>query len=275
MTGGTKIKLLLADVDGTLVTHDKILTDRAKAAVRQAAQAGIDLAITSGRPPRGMTMLIDALSITTPVAGFNGGMIVRPDLTIIEARTLPADIARDAVALLRALKLDVWVYAGNDWFVGDKAAPHVAREEWTVKFPPTVVASVEERIDGAVKIVGVSDDHDLVERAEDQGQKKFGGRATVSRSQPYYLDITHKDANKGGVLAYLARTLNIAPDEIATIGDQPNDVLMFSPSGYSIAMGNASDAVKKHATTTTEDSEHEGFAVALERLIGKATEGDR
>jgi len=269
MDEAKRIALLLADVDGTLVTHDKLLTDRARAAVRQAKAAGIDFAITSGRPPKGMQMLFEPLDITTPIAGFNGGMIVRRDLTIVEARTLLDDVARDVASLLRDRKLDVWVYVGNDWFITDREAPHVARESWTVKFDATVVESIDSTLHDVVKIVGVSDDLDLVKATEAAAQQKFGKRATVARSQPYYLDITHPDANKGGVLAYLAKTLKLEPQQIATIGDQPNDVLMFRPSGYSVAMGNAGDDVKRQASETTDDSEHEGFAKAVERLVAE------
>jgi hydroxymethylpyrimidine pyrophosphatase-like HAD family hydrolase len=145
----------------------------------------------------------------------------------------------------------------------------VARETSTVKFDPIVVDAVETRLSGVVKIVGVSDDLDLVKATEAEAQKQFGHTATVARSQPYYLDITHPDANKGGVVAYLAKTLKLEPHQIATIGDQPNDVLMFKPSGYSVAMGNADDDVKHQATVATDDVEHEGFAKAVERLIAE------
>ena len=74
-----KFKLVLADVDGTLVTHDKVLTDRAKQAVASLRSHGIGFAITSGRPPRGMAMLFADLALSTPVAGFNGGLIVSTD----------------------------------------------------------------------------------------------------------------------------------------------------------------------------------------------------
>ncbi|MGH3290675.1 MAG: HAD hydrolase family protein, partial [Trebonia sp.] len=70
----SNIKLLLADVDGTLVTPDKVLTDRAIDAVRRLGKAGILFAVTSGRPPRGMSMLIEPLNLTTPIAAFNGGI---------------------------------------------------------------------------------------------------------------------------------------------------------------------------------------------------------
>src|SRR4029077_1545600 len=113
-----KISLVLADVDGSLVNEEKVLTKRAQSAVRELRRAGIRFAITSGRPPRGMAMLFDALELDTPIAGFNGGLLIKPDLTIIEQRTVPPDVAAQSVDLIRGHGLDVWVYRGNDWLVG-------------------------------------------------------------------------------------------------------------------------------------------------------------
>ena len=267
MTKAGRIKLLLADVDGTLVTHDKVLTSRAQDAVQSLRKAGIRFAITSGRPPKGMAMLIEPLALETPIAGFNGGLFVRPDLSIIEERTLPPDVASQAVDLFLGHGLDAWVYAGNDWLVRDAKAPHVDREAWTVRFAPKVVTDFDILSSNVVKIVGVSDDYDLVTRCEADAQARLGDLATAARSQPYYLDVTHRNANKGFVADYLSLALGIAQAEIATIGDQPNDVLMFRRSGFSIAMGNASDDVKRQASATTDSYDDEGFAKAVERFI--------
>src|SRR3984957_4787947 len=135
-----KISLVLADVDGTLVTEDKVLTKRAQAAVQRLHAAGIRFAITSGRPPKGMAMLFDELRLETPIAGFNGGLFVKTDLSIIEQKTLPEDVATKAIELIHAHGLDAWVYRGNDWLITKQNAPHVDREAWTVKFPPKVVS---------------------------------------------------------------------------------------------------------------------------------------
>ena len=267
MTSRNKISLLLADVDGTLVTRDKILTERAQLAVRRMREAGVKFAITSGRPPKGMTMLIAPLAIDTPIAGFNGGLFVRPDLSIIDERKLPRDTAVQTIDLIAGQGLDVWVYSGNDWLIRDPKAPHVDREAWTVKFAPKVVKDFSGTLDDVVKIVGISDDLDLVKRCEAAAQEALGNQATAARSQPYYLDVTHRDANKGFVADYLSKALGIPSAEIATIGDQPNDVLMFKRSGFSIAMGNANDEVQRQANATTDSYEDEGFAKAVERFI--------
>src|SRR3546814_17625484 len=83
-----RISLLLAEVDGTLVTEDKVLTRRTQQAVEALHAAGIALAITSGRPPRGMAMLVEPLALETPIAGFNGGIVVTPDMATVEANVL-------------------------------------------------------------------------------------------------------------------------------------------------------------------------------------------
>ncbi|MFT9374940.1 Cof-type HAD-IIB family hydrolase [Komagataeibacter saccharivorans] len=261
-----QIRLVLADVDGTLVTKDKILTPRAIRAVERLRERGILFTITSGRPPKGMKMVIDPLKISEPIAGFNGGMMVRPDFTVIEARTLPADTARKVIGIIRDHKADPWVYNGNDWIVSNADAAHVAREQWTVKFPP-VVGNVEEKLDQVVKITGVSDDLDLMKRLEHDLQQALGDMASAALSQPYYVDVTNRDANKGGVVMTLERLLGIPAAQMVTLGDQPNDVLMFRKSGMSIAMGQASPEVQKQATYVSTSCEEEGFANGIEKYV--------
>jgi Cof subfamily protein (haloacid dehalogenase superfamily) len=262
------IRLLLADVDGTLVTQDKVLTRAAEEAAALLHSAGIALAITSGRPPRGMSMLIGPLRLETPIAGFNGGVLVNPDLTVIETHALEPDIARRAVAMILEEGLDAWLYTPDEWIIRDANAPHVAREAWTVKIEAVVTnAFTKGQLEKAIKVVGVSDDLAKVAACEGKAQAAFGSDATAARSQPYYLDVTSRLANKGEVVRALARRLAIPTAAIATIGDMPNDTSMFDAGGFSIAMGNASDEVKARADAVTKSNEAEGFAKAVEEFI--------
>jgi Cof subfamily protein (haloacid dehalogenase superfamily) len=261
------IRLLLADVDGTLVTPAKELTDRSVAAVDQLRDAGIQFAITSGRPPRGMAMLMEPLNLTTPIAAFNGGVVIDRDLKVIEQRVIPDELVGSIVELLSSHHLDVWLYRGADWYIQDPDGPHVAREASTVRFEPTVVDSYQGLESGIAKIVGVSDDNAAVAAGSADAHDRFGDHVSASLSQPYYVDVTHPDANKGFVAQYLASLYSIAGEEIATIGDMPNDVLMFAHSGLSIAMGNASPEVQRAARRVTTSNEDEGFANAVERFV--------
>ena len=131
--------------------------------------------------------------------------------------------------------------------------------------PPSRISNAV--LGNAVKIVGVSDDLDLVARCERDAQAALGAEASAARSQPYYLDVTHPDANKGTVVMTLSKLLAVPAGEIATIGDMPNDVLMFRKGGLSIAMGNASPEVQAQADMATDSYDNEGFAKAIERFI--------
>jgi Cof subfamily protein (haloacid dehalogenase superfamily) len=270
----TPVKLLVADVDGTLVTQAKVLTQGAIDAAQRLRAAGIPLVITSGRPPRGMGMLVEPLQLTAPLAAFNGGLVVGPDLVTVQAeRTLPPDVAAEVTDFLLAASVDVWVYRGSDWFIRDPNAPHVEREQKTVQFAPTVTSDVRGVLRGAVKIVGVSDDAPRLEKCEAELRARVGGHASAARSQPYYLDVTHPDANKGTVVRECARVFGVPFEAIAAIGDMPNDVLMFSIAGTSIAMGNASREVQRCARFVTTSNEEEGFANAIDRFILGASRG--
>ena len=261
------IAAVLADVDGTLVTRAKVVTERAIDAVEKLHERGVLFAITSGRPPRGMRMLVHPLEIRGPMAAFNGGIIVRPDLTIVDERAVPADLAPAVIDAIRAHGLYPWIYRGAEWYVTDPDAPHAAHEASTVQFQPTVVPSYDGLLDRVVKIVGVSDDYDKVERCEAAVRQQFGTHVSASRSQLYYLDVTHPMANKGVVVERLSHYYKIPLEQIATLGDGANDVLMFERSGLSIAMGNASEEVQRQATCVTASNEDDGFAKAVERFI--------
>ena len=264
---GSNIRLLIADVDGTLVNHNKELTPRTIAAVKQLRELGIAFTITSGRPPLGMKMLIEPLALTEPMAAFNGGVFSRPDLSVISESFVPADTSARVIAAILRHGLDAWVYTDKEWLVRAATAPHVAHEEWTVKFAPKVVPDFTPHLGRVAKIVGVSDDYAAVAACETDVQKECGAHASASRSQPYYLDVTHPNANKGHVVTVLSEMLSIPPGQIATIGDGPNDVLMFEKSGLSIAMGNAAAEVQQRARFVSTSNEKEGFSNAMETFI--------
>jgi Cof subfamily protein (haloacid dehalogenase superfamily) len=195
-------------------------------------------------------------------------VFVNPDLSVIESHRLEPAAAGQTVTLIREQGLDAWVYTETEWLIRDKDAPYVVHEAWTVKFDARVVPEfTDDHLSHTVKIVGISDDLERVAACEKAARKALGDRASAARSQPYYLDVTHPQANKGVVVTTLSRRFDIPSAQIATMGDMPNDVLMFRQSGFSIAMGNASDEVKAQASVVTDSNEHEGFANAVWRFI--------
>ncbi len=261
------ISAVLADIDGTLVTKEKALTERAIAAVGRLRERGVVFTICSSRSPRGMLKLVEPLRLTMPMAAFNGGVIVLPDLSVLDERTLPDYVVPAIVETIEAHGVDVWIYSATGWYVRSRQSPRVDSEASAGQAEPTVTPTFEGALGGVVKIVGVSDDPDKVATCEAAIRSAFGTQVSAARSQPYYLDITHPSANTGTVIERLARYLKIPLDAIATIGDQPTDVMMFKRSGLSIAMGNSSEDVRRQATHVTTSHEDEGFANAVDQYI--------
>jgi hypothetical protein len=253
----TRIALVVSDVDGTLLTKDKTLTDGAKAAVRRLHDAGIGFTITSSRPTIGMQFLIEPLAIKLPVGAFNGSCIVDPQLKPIEQHLIPAPAAQRSLEVLNEFGIDVWLFTGD----------YVPLERRAIRAEPTIVGDFAPYLQVASKIVGSTTDAALLQRCEATMQQALETQATAVRSQSYYLDITPPGCNKGTFVEMIAKHLAISTNAIATIGDMQNDLPMFKRSGFSIAMGNATDDVKRLATKVTTSNEDEGFAGAVDMIL--------
>jgi Cof subfamily protein (haloacid dehalogenase superfamily) len=261
------ISAVVSDVDGTLVTDDKILTVRTQAAVARLRAEDVAFAIISSRPPRGLRMLIEPLKITTPITGFNGGLMTTPGFLPVAQHLMSPAAARQTVEMIDAHGVQAWLFCGEDWLARAAAGPYVVLEQKTIGYQPIIVEDFGRALDAAAKIVAVSENFDLLTRLEQHAHLALADRAAVGRSQPYYLDFTHPLANKGVALSELAKLLGIPESEIAVIGDGGNDIAMFERSGLSIAMGNAGPQVQGAADFVTDPNNQEGFAKAIERYV--------
>ncbi len=263
----TPIALVVSDVDGTLLTKDKTLTDGATGAVRRLHEAGIGFTITSSRPTIGMRFLIEPLQIALPFGAFNGSCIVDPQLNPIDQHLIPASAAQRCLDMLNQFGADVWLFTSDLWLTRNADGEYVPHEKRAIRADPTIVADFAPYLASACKIVGASADAALLQRCEVAMQQALGRQATAVRSQSYYLDVTPPGCDKGTFVQAMARRLGIPLDAVATIGDMQNDLAMFRTSGISFAMGNATDDVKKVATHVTASNEDEGFATAIEMIL--------
>ena len=263
----TRIALVVSDVDGTLLTKDKTLTDAARGAVRRLHDAGIGFTITSSRPTIGMRFLIEPLQITLPVGAFNGSSIVDPQLNPIEQHLIPPAAARRSLNVLNEFGVDIWLFTNELWLTRRGDGEYVPLEKRAIRADPTVVGDFAPYLSAACKIVGSSSDAALLQRCEVAMRQALGAQATAVRSQTYYLDVTPPGCDKGTFVQAIAKRQGISTDAVATIGDMQNDLAMFRNSGMSIAMGNATDDVKKAATHVTASNENEGFAAAIDMIL--------
>jgi len=263
----TRIALVVSDVDGTLLTKDKTLTDGAKNAVRALRDAGIGFTIVSSRPTIGMGFLIEPLAIRLPIGAFNGSSIVDAQLKPIEQHLIAPAVAQRSIDVLNEFGVDIWLFTNDRWYTRNLDGEYVPNEQRAIKADPTIVADFAPHLAGACKIVGASSDAELLARCEAAMQQAVGHEAIAVRSQTYYLDVTPAGHDKGTFAASMATRLGISLDAVATIGDMQNDLAMFARSGVSFAMGNATDDVKQRATHVTDSNERDGFARAIETVL--------
>lgn len=263
----TRIKLVVSDVDGTLLTKDKILTEASQRAARQLHDAGIGFTIVSSRPTIGMGFLVAPLAITLPIGAFNGSSIVDPALKPIAQHLIPPDTSKRALDVLTEFGTDIWVFTNEQWLTRNPDGEYVGHEIKAIKHDPTIIADFAPYLNRTCKIVGASPNPELLIRCEAAMQAAVGATATAVRSQTYYLDITPPGFDKGTFVTDMAGRLGIPLSDVATIGDMQNDLPMFAKSGVSFAMGNASDDVKKRATHVTASNEEDGWAKAMEVLL--------
>lgn len=266
MAGGFVPKLVLSDMDGTLLDPDKRLTDRARAAVAALHARGVGFALTSSRPPRAMRPFAEALEVRLPLSAFNGGLIEARDGATLRSRPMDDRVAVRVIEFLRARGVDVWLYRGDDWIVDDTEGEYVAREAETLGYKPVAAKDLAAEANGAVKLVASSSDLDLMARCQGEVREAFP-EVAAALSQPKYLDVTASGVDKGGSVRVIAAGAGVEPGEVMVVGDGHNDLPMFEAAGLAVAMGQADDAVRRRAHAVTASNADEGFAEAVERHV--------
>ena len=261
------IRLVISDVDGTLVDKEKRLTPATAEAVRRLREAGAGFTIISARPRSGMMPIADTLAIDAPMGAFNGGLIFRRDGWVGEHHVVDPAVARGVFDCADGLAVDRWVFADDRWFSSTDQGVHVDHERIASDQEPAIRADFTDLLDRADKITFVSDAPDVLAELHRRIDARFAGRATVAQSQTYYLDITALQANKGAGVVALTAVLGIGLQATAAIGDQFNDLPMIEQAGYGVAMGNAPDGVKAAADAVSTGNDQDGVAHAIDTFI--------
>ena len=261
------VRLLVSDVDGTLVRNDKSLSPATIAAAGRLREAGIALAVVSSRAPVGLKVLIGPLALQTPRAGFNGAVVLDVAGQGLQELVIPQAVCRDVVDRLETAGLDVWLFADGHWLLRNEDQPYIGHERRSLGVGYQRVDDFTPWLGRTHKVMGTSTDFGQVARSEADLAQGFGDEAAIHRSQLYHVDITNRHANKGAAALFIAQSLGIEPAQMACIGDMRNDVPMLDVAGLAIAMGNAPDDVRSHAHEVVATNDDDGWAEAVDRLI--------
>lgn len=267
------LALVISDVDGTLVDGRKCLTDGTVAAVKRLEAAGIPFGLISARPPSGLRWIVERLGLSGYTAAFNGGTILDGDGKVVQRKTMPEAAVRTSFRIADGSGATPWVFADGIWHCTTTDNPHVPHEIKSANQQPTVCKDMEKLFDDVDKLTWVSDDEPLLRRLTAAMRDAIGEEATIGQSQTYYLDLTHRQANKGDGVTTLASHAGVDLADVAVLGDQANDLPMFAKAGLSVVMGQAPADVRAKARYTSTSNDEDGVAHAIDTFLLPMTKG--
>lgn len=261
------IKLVTVDIDGTLVNNQRQITPGVYQAVQDAKQAGVKIVITTGRPISGVRALLNDLHLNEPgdyVITFNGGLVQETATgEDVVKDTLTYEDYLDIELLGRKLGLPLHASTKQGMYTSNRQIGKYTIHEAQLVSSPLFYRTPEEMADKEIiKIMMVDEPAILDEKIKDI-PASFFERYNISKSAPFYLEITPKTASKGQAIRRLADTLGLSLNEIMGIGDEENDRSMLETVGTAVVMENGNPALKKIATHITKSNEEDGVAHAL------------
>jgi Cof subfamily protein (haloacid dehalogenase superfamily) len=265
-----KNRLVISDIDGTLITSNHEVTAATKRTAARLYEAGIALTLSSSRPPRSIKPLAEALQLRAPFASFNGALITTRDGEIRLRSAISPEVMAPVKAIADRFGLGLWLYDEHGWWAERRDA-FVEREAHTSGFEPDFQGYGERLKESAVKLTVVGKP-ELVAQAEKLLFAQLREKVSASRSKPRFLDVTAHGYHKGSVVEHLAEVFTVSKDEIAVIGDGPNDIEMFRQAGTSIAMGQGVEEVINAATFVTSSNDDEGWSRGIEKYVLQASQ---
>lgn len=263
-------KLIAADIDGTLLTNDRRLTERTEAAIRAAKEKGVLFTLSTGRPLQGIRRYAHLLSENVPVITYNGSVVLTADTQeVLYSAGLPDEAAR--LICREAITRDVTAVA---WAGGQLYARRINDDVMdyrlmTMEMPilvPHEQTFLEATAGQVTKMLWI-DTPDTIARYMKEMNAILPGGVKCVTSNPRYLEFIRGDVSKSAALASAAEHLGITREEVIAVGDGLNDLDMITWAGTGVAMGNAADAVKEAADLITSSNEEDGLARVIEKLI--------
>lgn len=260
------IKLVVTDIDGTIYTPEKGITNEVKHCIQNLTQKGVHVAIATGRTYGSAKWIADNVGIECPLICYQGGLVKTYEGNIIDVKYLNEKIAREIIEDFRKRNIHLNVYIEDKLYVeedddyikdyiGDKGIDYYKVDSFD-----------ELDFSKLNKMLAINYDSKFIDELIDELQKKYP-QIYVVKSFAYFCEIANKEATKGNAIKILADLYGITTDEVLAIGDNNNDIEMVETAGVGVAMGNGTEEIKKRADFVTDNVEHNGFVKAIDRFV--------
>lgn len=260
-----KYKLIVIDLDDTLLDNDKIISNRAKKAIQASILKGTLVTFATGRMYKSALPYALDIGLTIPLITYQGALVKYTDGREIYHLSLPIDLAKKIVEFIRPFGIHMNIYFKDELYALKETewGKHYA-ENNNVKL--NIIDSLDDKNIAPTKIVLIGESEALTDLHK-KLHEKFKDYVDLTRSKPEFLEISHPEATKGEALKKLANILKIPREEIIAIGDEMNDLDMIEYAGCGVAIGNACEKLKKAADIVTLSNNDDGVADVIERLI--------
>ena len=263
-------KIISLDIDGTLYNSEKHITQKTKEALIKAQENGCTLILASGRPIAGLIPIADELNMKNyhgMLLGYNGGVVI--DCTTNEkiySNNIPNALAKRLLKHIETLPVNPIVDDGTTIYTTDPESFQVPYESQSNHLKIRQVTNVYDAINFDPPKVLIAAPEKILNQQIEIISTPFKSELDFVLSAPFYLEATLPGISKADALQKACEALNISLLDVIAFGDAQNDIPILKIAGYSIAMGNAIDDLKKIANYVTKTNDEDGIAFALEQM---------
>ncbi len=263
------IKMLVLDIDGTIFKKDYTASERVKQTLKSLVKKGIKVVLCTGRMYAATKQIAKELELDTPVISYQGGLVknfLNDEKTLFE-KTMDEDLSLDVIKELKKRNIFFNLYINDELLVEhDSILIQQYVDARNIKY--RIVGNCENlNLKGMNKILAIDDDVNLIENLQKEMAQRYKDKLYVIRSTPRFCEFSNPEATKGNAVRFLADMWGIKKEEIMACGDQDNDIEMLLAAGVKVAMGNATEDLKKIADYITDSVDNDGVVKAVEKFI--------
>ncbi|MEE3350636.1 MAG: Cof-type HAD-IIB family hydrolase [Candidatus Gastranaerophilaceae bacterium] len=260
------IKMVATDIDGTILNWDFEFSPEVIECVKKLTKNGIKVVLVTGRMHRAALKLAQKLELETPIVSYQGGLIKEQSGKTLYEKTMDVNRAKEVIKWAKENNVHINLYMDDVLYVEND---NIAVKRYTgERYIPYEVCNFDGlEIKNVNKILAIDfDDAEKVTGWVNYLRQKMP-ELYIVKSTPYFCEISNPEAKKSCAVEFLSNYYGIKKEEILTIGDQNNDIELLKSGGVAVAMGNATDELKKYADFVTDTIDNNGFVKAVEKFV--------